>query len=272
MSKARREDSAQKDVKRPAKQSIRRDRTDSAGPAALQDASVSSPGEKIRVLCVDDHALLVEGLRAQFAVDGELEIAARLGSADGLIAEVDRIRPDLVLLDIEMPGPDVFETADRLHQMRPDVRFAFLSAHVRDSYLTSAYRCGASGYFTKGDALEEIVSGLKRIARAAEATFVMGSKVRERCAGPVTPAFHHTPRPAKPTAGPPATLLESLTPREMEILRLIGKGLSRVEIAQQLSRSAKTIDGHQDRLLRKLRLSSRTELMKFAIREGFAEA
>ena len=97
------------------------------------------------------------------------------------------------------------------------------------------------------------------MARSATGTFVMGPKVRQRC------------RPQK-TAGPPKTPLDSLTPREIEVLRLIGKGRSRTEIASELSRSAKTVDGHQERMMKKLGISSRADLMRFAIREGFAEA
>ncbi|MFZ9880792.1 MAG: response regulator transcription factor [Phycisphaerales bacterium] len=225
----------------------------------------------VRVVCVDDHEVLVEGLKAQFAIDGSVRCVASLGSADELIETVQAVRPDVVVLDIEMPGADVFETADRLHHLHPDVRFVFLSAHIRDGFLAAAYRCGASGYFAKGDDIGEIVEGLRRIARSAEGTFVMGSKVRARC---------QPPRPRSARSGstqsagskPPSTLLESLTQREVEVLRLIGKGLSRGEIGEELSRSPKTIDGHQERIMKKLQVETRAELMRFAIREGLAQA
>ncbi|HZW05522.1 MAG TPA: response regulator transcription factor, partial [Phycisphaerales bacterium] len=175
-------------------------------------------------------------------------------------------KPDVVILDIEMPGPDVFEMADRLRRLHPNLRFVFLSAHIRDGYLAAAYKCGAWGYFAKGDELDDIVAGIMELARSTGGTFVMGPKVRQRC-GSARPAGS-----AAPVQSPPATPLEALTSREIEVLRLIGKGLSRVEIADQLSRSAKTIDGHQERMLKKLGIGSRAELMRFAIREGFAEA
>ncbi len=219
------------------------------------------------MLCVDDHALLVEGLKAQFAIDNRIRVVGHLPSAEGLLNEVSRLRPDVVLLDIEMPGPDAFEAADRLHQMHPRVRTIFLSAHVRDGYLSAAYKCGACGYFSKGDELEDIVAGVGRVARSPTGTFVMGPKVRERCALPRQAA----PRP-RGDDRPPRTAIGTLTPRELEVLRLIGKGLSRTEIATELSRSAKTVDGHQDRLMRKLGVESRAELVRLAIREGLAEA
>ena len=234
---------------------------------ASEPSSTTSPS--VRVLCVDDHAILVEGLKAQFAVDNKIQCVGYLPSAATLLEEVTRLMPDVVLLDIEMPGPDVFEMADRLHHLHPKVRFVFLSAHVRDGYLAAAYKCGACGYFAKGDDLDDIVKGLKEVTRSTEGVFVMGPKVRQRC------------QPAKPVASArgrqlidsqPPTALQSLTPREIEVLRLIGKGRSRGEIADELSRSAKTIDGHQERIMKKLALHSRADLMRFAIREGLAEA
>ena len=229
----------------------------------------------VRVLCVDDHVVLIEGLKAQFMADGQVRCVASLTSAEGVIESVAEHRPDVVLLDIEMPGPDVFEVADRLHHLHPETRFVFLSAHIRDGFLASAFRCGASGYFAKGDDLEEIVDGLKKIARCAEGTFILGSKVRARC----QPPKMRNGRVVGKTAGrgdapasPPATLLDSLTQRELEVLRLIGKGLSRGEIGNELARSPKTVDGHQERIMKKLRVFTRAELMRFAIREGLAQA
>ncbi len=232
-------------------------------PAPSDDAGV-------RVLCVDDHAVLVEGLKAQFAIDHKLRVVGRLASADNLVEEVTRLKPDVVLLDIEMPGPDVFEMADRLRHRHPSLRYVFLSAHIRDGYLAAAYRCGAWGYFAKADEPEDIVASLLEVARSPSPTFVMGPKVRRRFAGALPSARAAPTRTDSKQR--PETPLEALTSREIEILRLIGKGLSRNEIAAELSRSAKTIDGHQERMLKKLRMKSRAELMRFAIREGLAEA
>ena len=227
----------------------------------------------VRVICVDDHSVLIEGLRAQFAVDGQVRCVASLASAEELLDAVAEHRPDVVVLDIEMPGPDVFEVADRMRHLHPSTRFVFLSAHIRDGFLASAYRCGASGYFAKGDELEEIVDGLKRVARCAEGTFVMGTKVRARCQPPKKAATRGNGAGSSKSApvGPPTTLLDSLTQRELEVLRLIGKGLSRGEIGEELARSPKTIDGHQERIMKKLGIGTRSELMRFAIREGIAQ-
>lgn len=236
----------------------------SATQAVSQDFAV-------RVLCVDDHAVLVEGLKAQFAIEGRIGVVGRLASAEKLLEEVSLLRPDVVLLDIEMPGPDAFEMADRLRHMHPKVRVIFLSAHIRDGYISAAYKCGAWGYFAKSDDLDDISAGVMEVARNHAGTFVLGPKVRRRC----RPSQGHPPvgaARARTDDPRPRTPLDSLTEREIEVLRLIGKGRSRNEIAAELSRSAKTIDGHQERMMKKLGIESRADLMRFAIREGFAEA
>jgi DNA-binding NarL/FixJ family response regulator len=239
--------------------------------ASQNEAIRAGDDPGIRVLCVDDHAVLVEGLRAKFAVEKRIRIVGSLESADRLLQETARLRPDIVLLDIEMPGPDVFERADRLRREFPGLRFIFLSAHIRDGYLAAAYKCGAWGYFAKGDELDDIVAGIVEVARSTAGTFVMGPKVRARCRPMTNDA---AARPRGKGAHPPAlaTALASLSAREVEVLRLIGKGLSRVQIAAELSRSAKTVDRHQDRMMKKLGVKSRADLIRLAIREGLAEA
>lgn len=241
----------------------------SAGTVSRVDAD---DGTGIRVLCVDDHAVLVEGLKAKFAIEGRIRVVGHLTTAEHLLEEVSQLRPDLVLLDIEMPGPDVFDMADRMHHMRPEMRFVFFSAHIRDGYLANAYQCGAWGYFAKSDDLDDIVAGIMELARSKSGTFVMGPKVRQRCgaARPANSRAHS--KSAPPEDARPATPLDALSAREIEVLHLIGKGLSRVQIGKELSRSVKTIDGHQDRMMKKLKIISRSELLRFAIREGFAEA
>jgi len=232
----------------------------------------------IRVLCVDDHAVLVEGLKARFAMDGAIEVVGGLGSATRLLEEVARLRPNAVILDIEMPGPDSFEMADRLKRTHPEVRVIVLSAHIRDSFISASFAAGACGYFAKSDELNDIVAGIQEVMRAPGGTFILGPKVRERCR-PISTS-RCSPAPTEPDlnerstdrAGLPTTRLASLTPRETEVLRMIGKGLSRVQIAAQLCRSAKTVDAHQGRMMKKLGIEARTDLIRFAIREGLVTA
>ncbi|MFG0285910.1 MAG: response regulator [Phycisphaerales bacterium JB039] len=251
---------------------MRRAITRTAKPASPPD-----DGAGIRVLCVDDHAVLIEGLKAQFSLDPSIRCIASLPSAEHLIAEVGRLKPDIVLLDIEMPGPDAFETADRLRHLHPGARVVILSAHIRDGYIDAAFKCGAWGYFAKSDDLTAIVSGIREVARGRAGTFVLGPKVKERCrpvptSGPDVRSSLATRGAADPLGGGLVTPLSTLSTREMQVLRLIGKGLSRHQIAKQLCREVKTIDGHQARIMRKLGIKTRSDLMRLAIREGLAEA
>lgn len=264
------------------------------GASVAKGGSEDASDAGIRVLCVDDHAVLVDGLKAQFVLDRRITCVGSLPSAEQLLDQVARLKPHVVLLDIEMPGPDAFESADRLRHMHPGSRVIILSAHVRNGYISAAFKCGAWGYFAKSDAPEAIVAGILEVARSpggAKGVFIVGPKVKESCGSPssaitsgssVAGRFSKgrgTRRPASSAAakrssdgGAPTTRLDALSVREVEVLRLIGKGLSRSQIAGELSRAVKTIDGHQDNIMKKLGVESRADLMRLAIREGFAEA
>jgi len=232
----------------------------------------------IRVLCVDDHAMLVEGLRAQFEIDGGIEIVGALETAEGMVEMARDLKVDAVILDVEMPGPDAFEMATRLRRTCPETRVMILSAHVRDGFISAAFAAGASAYFAKSDEVEDIVNGVRLMLKEGAPPFIMGPMVLLRCHAPG--ARKHSSTAGKvashagtaAASGEPATLLGSLTAREAEVLRLIGKGLPRTQIAALLFRSVKTIDGHQDRMMKKLGIGSRADLMRFAIREGLAQA
>ncbi len=215
----------------------------------------------IRILCVDDHAFLVEGLIARFALEPDFEIVGRLATAENLVEEAKRTHAQIVLLDIEMPGPDPFDSLAELRRQAEDIKVIMLSAYIRDHYIDSAYKAGAWGYFCKSDEMNALVEGIRKVARGE---FALGPKVQERC--------QPTKRKGSEDHTPPKTKLDTLTPRESEVLRLIGRGMSRIEIANTLSRSPKTIDGHRELIMKKLDIHDRGELVRFAIREGLAEA
>ena len=226
----------------------------------------------VRVLCVDDHEMLLEGMKVQIESEPDLDFVGGLRSVENLIPEIQRLRPDVVLLDMEMPGPDVFEAADQLHYKFPKLPFIFLTAHIRDSVLSAAYRCGASGYFVKSDSLPDIMAGIRKVVRAKRPTFVMGPKVRQGCV-----AFKprcNIRRSARRSCvlHLPSTKLQTLSSRELEVLRLIGKGMTRSAIANELCRSVKTIDGHQEHIMKKIGVHSRGELICWAVHEGLVEA
>jgi two-component system response regulator NreC len=215
----------------------------------------------IRVFCVDDHAFLIEGLQARFDQEDDIEIVGTLASADGLVDAVARERPDVVLLDIEMPGRDPFETIEDLRTRCPDARVVLLSAFVRHSYLDVAVKVGAWGYVSKRDPPSAILDAVKQ---AAAGRFAFGPEVVSRCG--LDPA-----RPISNDGSRPESKLSRLTPRELQILRMIGQGMPRNEIANAIHRSPKTVDAHRSSIMDKLGLHDRVELARFAIREGIVE-
>lgn len=217
--------------------------------------------QPVRILCVDDHAFLINGLEARFELEEDLVSVGRLANAEGIVGEVKRTAADVVLLDIEMPGPDPFEAADNIRRQCPEAKTIILSAYVRDHYISAAFKAGVWGYFSKSDEVDAIVEGIRKVARGV---FALGPKVKDRC------------KPVKgATRGqiiPPSPRMDSLTTREQEVLRMIGRGMSRSEIADALCRSPKTVDGHREKIMQKLDIHDRGELVRFAIREGLVEA
>ena len=214
--------------------------------------------ERIRVLCVDDHEFLADGLRARMALAHDLEFVGWLPTAEGLRDKVEETDAHVVLLDVEMPGPDPFEAIGDLRRRRPETRVLVLSAYVRDHYFEAAVEAGAWGYLSKGDRPECLVEGIRKAARGQ---FAFSPEVEERCW-----------IPGRRNGGArTATRLSLLTSREQQVLRLIGKGLSRSDIARTLHRSPKTIDSHQSAIMRKLNVHERTDLVRYAIRERLVE-
>jgi len=213
----------------------------------------------LRILCVDDHAFLAEGMRSRLALEDDMELVGWLESAENLPEEVGRTRADVVLLDIEMPGPDPFEAMAELHRRCPKVRTIMLSAHVRDHYIDAAVKAGAWGYISKNDTPDSVVNAIRITARNE---FAFGPKVLRRC---------QPDQNARASRAPPVSRLVQLTPRELEILRMIAKGISRVEIASILHRSPKTVDNHRRAIMEKLGIHDRVELARYALREGLTE-
>ena len=214
----------------------------------------------IRVLCVDDHAFLAEGLRSKISLEADMEYVGWLPDATDLFKNATERKADVVTLDIEMPGPDPFEALSEVQRRAPEIRVIVLSAYVRDRYLDAAVEAGAWGFLSKADDPDTIVQAIRRVA-AGE--FALGPSVEGRL-----PVENIQP-------GRRVVKMQSrsklLTNREQQILRMIGRGMSRHEIAKELFRSSKTIDAHQQSIMKKLDLHDRVELVRYAIREGLVE-
>ncbi len=214
-----------------------------------------------RVMCVDDHGFLIEGLRARIALEPTMEFVGSLGTLEGLHAEIGRLEPDILLVDVEIPGPDVFLVISDLRRSRPGLRVVVLSAHVRDRYIDSAISSGARGYLAKTEDPTAIIDGLRRVMRGE---FAFSPDVISR-------VNHHRSASTVEEMPKPSSRLGTLTPREHQILRMIGQGQSRTEIARMIHRSPKTVDAHRAAIMEKLGIHDRVELARYAIREGLVE-
>jgi DNA-binding NarL/FixJ family response regulator len=213
----------------------------------------------MRVMCVDDHAFLIEGLRARLLAESGMVFVGSRHTLDGLPAEVERLSPDVLLVDVEVPGPDVFQVIAQFRRARPGMYVVVLSAHVRDRYIDNAINAGANGYLAKTADPSAIIDALRRL-RAGE--FVVSPGVESRV---------QTHRAAEAASPRIISKLRTLTPREQQILRMIGLGQSRTEIAAAIHRSPKTVDAHRAAIMEKLGIHDRVELARYAIREGLVE-
>jgi len=216
--------------------------------------------KKIRVLCVDDHAFLAEGLRSKISLEQDMEYVGWLPDATDLVKEAQEREADIITLDIEMPGPDPFDSLTEVQRRAPEIRVIVLSAHVRDRYLDAAVEAGAWGFLSKADDPDTIVHAIRKVAGGE---FALGPSVEGRL--PLDDI-----RPGQKTARMQSRS-NLLTNREQQVLRMIGRGMSRHEIAKELFRSSKTIDAHQQSIMKKLDLHDRVELVRYAIREGLVE-
>jgi DNA-binding NarL/FixJ family response regulator len=204
-----------------------------------------------RVVLVDDHQLFRSGVRAELG--SSVEVVADAGTVDAAVAAVEVHRPDVVLVDVHMPDGGGAAVIRRVHLDRPETRFLALSVSDAPEDVIATIRAGARGYVTKTISGLELADAIRRIADG-DAVF------SPRLAGFVLDAFS--------AGGPPAgggdPELDQLTPREREVLRLIARGYAYKEVARRLSLSVKTIETHVSSVLRKLQLSSRHELTRWA--------
>jgi DNA-binding NarL/FixJ family response regulator len=210
-----------------------------------------------RVVIVDDHGLFRAGVRAE--LDGLVDIVADAGSVGEAIERIVETEPDVVLLDVQMPDGGGAEVIRGVAPRRPAVRFLALSVSDAPDDVISIIRAGARGYVTKTISGPELADAVRRVA-SGDAVF------SPRLAGFVLDAFAGQEGPAPAVADPE---LDQLTAREREVLRHIARGYMYKEIAQRLGISVKTVEAHVSAVLRKLQLSSRHELSRWAVERGW---
>ena len=203
------------------------------------------------VVIVDDHELFRAGVRAE--LEGLVDVRSEAGTVEEAVAAVLRGKPDVVLLDVHMPGGGGVEVIRHVAHDRPAQRFLALSVSDAAEDVIAVIRAGARGYVTKSISGEELAEAIRRV-RDGDAVF------SPRLAGFVLDAFH-----GEIPAAEIDPELDQLTLREREVLRLIARGYLYKEIALRLDISPKTVEAHVSAVLRKLQLSSRHELSRWAV-------
>jgi len=204
---------------------------------------------EVRVFLVDDHELFLSGVRAELGE--QFEVSGWASDVDEAIAGILRTSPDVVLIDVHMPGGGGVSVIQNVTEANPETIFLALSVSDAPEDVIAMIRAGARGYVTKSISPNELVDAIQRISDG-DAVF------SPRLAGFVLDAFAGAlPRPSDPE-------LDQLTPREREVLRQIARGYTYKQVARRLSISIKTVETHVSAVLRKLQLSSRHELARWA--------
>ncbi len=214
---------------------------------------------KIKVLIADDHAIVREGVRMILAKERDLEVVGEAGDGRQALDLVDRLHPDVVIMDLSMPGMGGIEATKHVKERHPAVNVLALTMHEDESYVFQLLRAGASGYVLKRAAAQDLVQAVRAAARGE--AFLYPSIARK-----VVEDYLK-----RVEQGEERERYDGLTEREREVLTLIAQGLTNQQIAQKLYISIKTVQTHRAHILEKLGLHDRTELVRYAIRKGLIE-
>jgi DNA-binding NarL/FixJ family response regulator len=211
----------------------------------------------IRVLLAEDHTIVREGLRALLGSATDIEVVGEVADGERAVTSAAALRPDLVVMDLNMPGIDGVEATRRIRERVPGTRVLVLSMHDGEEYVRPAIRAGAAGYLLKGSGLSDLVSAIRAIV-AGDAFF---SPTVARI------LLQDTRGDSDRGQG-----RDGLTKREREVLTLVAQGRSSPEIAEELGLSVKTVEGHRGRIMAKLGAKNVAGLVRSAIRLGLVSA
>jgi len=214
----------------------------------------------IRLLLVDDHAVVRSGLRMLLASEADLEIVGEAGSAQEALACIEQLQPDVALMDIGLPDANGIDTTTIIKQRWSKVAVVALTIHEDEEYFFQMLQAGAAGYVPKRAAPEELLTAIRAAAAGEVYLYPSLAKllVRDFVSGS--------------SGAEQEEALSGLTEREQEVLAYLAEGSSNVEIAEALTISPKTVARHRENIMAKLNLHSRTELVKYAIRKGIIQA
>ena len=208
--------------------------------------------DKIKILVVDDHAIMRDGIRALLSLHDDIEIVGEASEGKEAIGKAQELAPDVIVMDIAMPGMDGLEATRRIRKRSPVVKVIVLTQYDNKEYVLSVIKAGAAGYVPKRALGSELVSAIRAVHRGD--SFLYPSAAAALIEG------YRQQAEAEP--------YDRLTEREREILKLIAEGHTSRKIADMLFISLKTVVGHRAKIMEKLDLHNRTELIKYAIRKG----
>jgi NarL family two-component system response regulator LiaR len=224
---------------------------------------------KIRVLLVDDHAILREGIRYLLSASGEVDVVGEAQDGIEALEMVESLMPDAVLMDIAMPRMNGIEATSELKKRHPELPVLILSMYDSEEYVVPILKAGASGYVLKRSAAQELVSALKAVVAGQVILHPdVARTVMDSIHGGGVTASGHAASAGVRAEGASHSQLEQLTDREREVLTLIAKGLTNQQIGEKLFISIKTVQAHRANLMEKLDLHDAVELTKFAIKTG----
>jgi DNA-binding NarL/FixJ family response regulator len=207
-------------------------------------------------MLVDDHTILIEGLRAYLSYHDDVEVVGEAHDGAEAIARVAELQPDIVLMDIAMPGINGITATSLIHEQHPHTRILVLTQHEEKQYVMALLKAGASGYILKKALGTDLINALRTVAQGG--TFLYPSVA--------TTLVEEVHRQGERAPDNP----ESLTPRESEILKCIARGQTNSQIAATLSISVKTVDWHRSNLMSKLNAHSAADLVRYVLEHGLS--
>jgi len=217
------------------------------------------PMSEIRVLLIDDHTLVREGIRNILEQDAGIEVAGEFANAREAIRRLKSLGPDVVLMDVRMPGLTGIQATAQIKQLSPRTKVLMLSMYDNDSYIRSSFQSGASGYLLKDAASQELIAAVRAAAKGE-------SYLSPQIAKKMISGFQ-----SKKSSQPVRTPFDTLTEREREILKLLAEGNSSKEISTLLDISLGTVRTHRGNLMGKLDAHNLSDLTRIAAKEGLIE-
>jgi len=223
-----------------------------------------------RLIIADDSALVRDGMRAMLARDPDLEVVAEAANGEEALRACRSSRPDLILMDVRMPKMDGLQATRAIKAEYPRTAVLVVTTHESPEYLLDAIRAGAAGYVLKESTRRELLGAVRGVLGGeSPLDQELSARLLKRLAAEDRSRQHPPPEPATKRQEPPS---ESLTPRELDVLRHLAAGKTNRQIAQELHLSLSTVKGHLERLISKLGVSDRTQAAVKAVELGLIDA